>query len=138
MKAIEQEAFIGNALFIHRSLLVYSKDMNMFFHYDSLLGANANVARKHSKVMGYHFGASSIAGYTEMASPRQENGFDCGVYVIAITENLARSLSKFDVAYATNIGNDQHLRVSSNIITPACVTKYRRQLQELIVDMSNQ
>ncbi|KAI4322218.1 hypothetical protein L6164_021930 [Bauhinia variegata] len=74
----------------HWSLLVYYRNANNFVHHDSLNGMNRVPAKKlYKAVVGYMgMGVSDSASEAEFLecsdSPKQRNGHDCGLYVIAI------------------------------------------------------
>ncbi|KAI8318869.1 cysteine proteinase, partial [Martensiomyces pterosporus] len=76
----------------HWSLLVYCRLTKTFYHYDSISKHNRNFAERavgrFLRVLeprakdGFFFKA--------MQTPQQNNDFDCGIYVLAIAEELAR------------------------------------------------
>lgn len=97
----------------HWSLLVYDRTWNGFFHFDSLSGMHRYHALKlYDAVKGFMDGAvateSSLPSLTdgtgtknennaaaavipffkEAKTPRQHNGYDCGLYVMAIAEAI--------------------------------------------------
>ncbi|RKP34855.1 hypothetical protein BJ085DRAFT_8505, partial [Dimargaris cristalligena] len=74
---------------IHWSLLVYSRTMGKFYHYDPLGKHNLAMAKMvHKNLTGL-----LRIGDTEFVSlkvPNQKASFDCGIYVIMFTEALLR------------------------------------------------
>ncbi|KAJ2543943.1 hypothetical protein EV175_005939 [Coemansia sp. RSA 1933] len=76
----------------HWSLLVYCRLTRTFYHYDSISKHNRNFAEraagKFLRVLepnlkdGFYF--------KSMQTPQQNNDYDCGIYVLAIAEELAR------------------------------------------------
>ncbi|KAJ1828323.1 hypothetical protein LPJ70_007271, partial [Coemansia sp. RSA 2708] len=76
----------------HWSLLVYCRLMRTFYHYDSISKYNRNFAERAAgrflRVLeprlkdGFYF--------KSMQTPQQNNDYDCGIYVLAIAEELAR------------------------------------------------
>ncbi|KAJ1642660.1 hypothetical protein LPJ64_005517 [Coemansia asiatica] len=76
----------------HWSLLVYCRLTRTFYHYDSINKHNRDFAERAAgrflRVLepkmkdGFYF--------KSMQTPQQNNDYDCGVYVLAIAEELAR------------------------------------------------
>ncbi|KAJ2376599.1 hypothetical protein IW150_001882, partial [Coemansia sp. RSA 2607] len=76
----------------HWSLLVYCRPTRTFYHYDSIASHNRAFAERAAgrflRVLeprakdGFYF--------KSMQTPQQNNDHDCGVYVLAIAEELAR------------------------------------------------
>ncbi|KAJ2121899.1 hypothetical protein IW147_003888 [Coemansia sp. RSA 720] len=76
----------------HWSLLVYCRLTRTFYHYDSISKHNRNFAERAAgrflRVLepklkdGFYF--------KSMQTPQQNNDYDCGIYVLAIAEELAR------------------------------------------------
>ncbi|KAJ1944737.1 hypothetical protein FBU59_002518, partial [Linderina macrospora] len=76
----------------HWSLLVYCRLTKTFYHYDSISRHNRKFAERavgrFLRVLepkakdGFYF--------KPMQTPQQNNDFDCGIYVLAIAEELAR------------------------------------------------
>lgn len=67
----------------HWSLLVYERGDNVFVHHDSCNGMNYQHARRLYDAVKIFFGGDPrfIVGKT----PQQRNGYDCGVYVMAVS-----------------------------------------------------
>lgn len=74
----------------HWSLLVFAA--GKFIHYDSLSDGNQSVARHMARRLAPHLSAS--AKVEEAVCGRQQNGYDCGVFVIVHAEEVARRLSQ--------------------------------------------
>ncbi|KAJ2500431.1 hypothetical protein GGH96_002759 [Coemansia sp. RSA 1972] len=76
----------------HWSLLVYCRLTRTFYHYDSISKHNRDFAERAAgrflRVLepklkdGFYF--------KSMQTPQQNNDYDCGIYVLAIAEELAR------------------------------------------------
>ncbi|KAL8118360.1 hypothetical protein AgCh_016038 [Apium graveolens] len=96
---------------LHWSLLVYNREFNLFAHHDSLSGLNNSEARElylavrdcvHDKEsLRYRVefrnkrrqmdGPSDhVPGYIGASTPRQTNGFDCGLYVMAMAKAICK------------------------------------------------
>lgn len=72
----------------HWSLAVYSRSTNILYHYDSLHGMNKrSVRRLLEAINGYLPHETSLV---EQECPQQQNGYDCGVYVLAVAELLCK------------------------------------------------
>lgn len=69
----------------HWSLLVYNRGSNEFVHHDSLNGANSWCARRlYEAVKGFVGCDGESARFVEARTPQQRNGYDCGLFVMAI------------------------------------------------------
>ncbi|XP_029201653.2 sentrin-specific protease 8-like isoform X1 [Acropora millepora] len=74
----------------HWSLLVYERQRNIFHHYDSFSSHNSPAARSLAKKMEPFLAAKS-SHFVEDRCPQQENGYDCGVYLICFAEELCQN-----------------------------------------------
>ncbi|XP_010443811.1 PREDICTED: NEDD8-specific protease 1-like [Camelina sativa] len=78
---------------LHWSLLVYYKDANTFVHHDSFMGVNRFNA-KHLFEAVSPFVANGDATYRECNdTPQQKNGYDCGVYLLAVARVICEWFS---------------------------------------------
>ncbi|KAI9592569.1 hypothetical protein BDF19DRAFT_205456 [Syncephalis fuscata] len=75
----------------HWSLLVYTRHTDTFYYYDSMnisnLSAARNMAAKAAIVLN-----TRRPKFIMMPTPQQDNSYDCGIYVISITELLCKRL----------------------------------------------
>ncbi|XP_046839796.1 sentrin-specific protease 8-like [Xenia sp. Carnegie-2017] len=76
----------------HWSLLVYDADKNAFKHYDSLATSNLDDARQISRALEPFLKAKTKIDFTDERCPQQLNTYDCGMYVVCITEELCKQL----------------------------------------------
>lgn len=70
----------------HWSLLVYRTTTMLFKHYDSCWGSNTSACQAfYSRI------SSLLRGDLKLVrnSPQQQNGYDCGVHIVAIAHNIA-------------------------------------------------
>lgn len=79
----------------HWSLLVYYRPANHFYYYDSIRGSGSERLAKAAVDRGnlgsiIASSSSTKSFFMPIESPVQTNGFDCGVYLCAITEILAQ------------------------------------------------
>ncbi|CAK7340427.1 unnamed protein product [Dovyalis caffra] len=94
----------------HWSLLVYDRNQNCFLHFDSLRGMHRyHALRLYKAVKGFvgtasesssedgaetmkmkAVGSAAAPFFKEGKTPQQTNGFDCGLYVIALAEAICR------------------------------------------------
>ncbi|CAA7025045.1 unnamed protein product [Microthlaspi erraticum] len=76
----------------HWSLLVYYKDANTFFHHDSFMGVNRWEAKQLSKAISpFVSDGDGDAAYRERSdTPQQKNGYDCGVYALAVAQVICQ------------------------------------------------
>lgn len=111
----------------HWSLLTFESTANVFVHYDSSSGnVNQHHARRLYKFV--HSFVSSDSTYSEFpGTPKQVNGYDCGVYVLA----FARSICCW---YRSNEskGVNESCVLELEQITPSAVSKMRSEILELI------
>ncbi|XP_050666214.1 sentrin-specific protease 8 [Leptidea sinapis] len=78
----------------HWSLLVYSRDENSFFHYDSMCGSNHNVAWSFSSHLMSYFSKAGLIHFSDKECIQQSNGYDCGVHVLCNTKTLAEHATR--------------------------------------------
>lgn len=77
----------------HWSLLVYYKETNTFFHHDSFKGVNRWNAKQLFEAVS-PFVSDGNAAYRECSdTPQQKNGYDCGVYLLAIAQVICEWFS---------------------------------------------
>lgn len=76
----------------HWSLLVWSKPVQTFFHFDSSSASNQDVAE--SMVAKIRHFLKAPPTIREGKSLQQSNSYDCGIHVIAQAEFLAKHLLK--------------------------------------------
>ncbi|KAJ1921080.1 SUMO1 sentrin specific peptidase 8 [Mycoemilia scoparia] len=80
----------------HWSLLVFCKITKTFYHYDSISKYNRDFAERAVKRLTRALdpeaakSAQSRYFFKSMQTPQQNNDHDCGIYVLAIAEELAR------------------------------------------------
>ncbi|XP_015599373.1 sentrin-specific protease 8 [Cephus cinctus] len=73
----------------HWSLLVFSRPEKICFHFDSSKGINRDIAKEFSrKIMDYLLG-KGLGSFTEVNCPQQDNGYDCGLFVLCFTDILS-------------------------------------------------
>ncbi|KAF7731264.1 SUMO1 sentrin specific peptidase 8 [Apophysomyces ossiformis] len=83
-----QTAYSGS----HWSLLVFLRATATFYYYDSMQGANLNEARATAMKLLLLLKLSQHPEFIPVPTPQQENGADCGVYVISITDLLVQRM----------------------------------------------
>ena len=114
----------------HWSLLSFTPFDNTFRHYDSLAGTNRRAARRV-------FDAASAARpgcqLLEAAAPRQSNGYDCGVFVLAMARLLAQRFQQQGPAAMSHALVDPTGSSSGGgEMSPAGITALRREVLHLI------
>ncbi|XP_077986256.1 sentrin-specific protease 8-like [Glandiceps talaboti] len=112
----------------HWSLLVFYREKETFEHYDSGGTCNSQIAASLSdKLTSYvKAGAGTKMNFTNMDSPHQTNGHDCGLFVICNTEHLCEQLLH---------SNKVSLKEA---VTQEAVSRKRKTLKSLIFSLSNQ
>ncbi|GAA0162053.1 protease [Lithospermum erythrorhizon] len=114
----------------HWSLLTFERDSNAFVHHDSSsLNMNRTPAKRICKaVLPY---TAEKATFLECSStPKQTNGYDCGLYVSAIARVICKWHEK---------GGNRDTRnlwfADLDQITPSVVSQLRNEILELIKNM---
>lgn len=108
----------------HWSLLIYSRNESGFFHCDSMRYTNRLSAKMLVKKLKNYFFPKQHSIYVEISSPQQNNGYDCGLYVLCVA----------DVAI-------EHILEKSNVLkclyitVPNLVLKKRDELLSLIYSL---
>ncbi|GLJ13047.1 hypothetical protein SUGI_0204050 [Cryptomeria japonica] len=114
----------------HWSLLVYDRKKNVFEHYDSS-SINKSYARKlFTNIKDFMGPSSASATFIEHFTPRQRNGHDCGLYVLAIAKEIC--------SYRGDTLGEDWESVLKARVTPTAVSEMRNQILEIINDLSNQ
>ncbi|XP_068758762.1 sentrin-specific protease 8-like [Montipora capricornis] len=106
----------------HWSLLMYDRQRNVFHHYDSFKSHNVSAAKSLAKKVE-PFLTATPSFFIEERCPQQENGHDCGVYVICITEQLCNNF----------IGHTEKSLVGS--ILAEDVRRKRKSIKSLILEL---
>eukprot|EP01018_Ginkgo_biloba_P037592 Gb_29482 [translate_table: standard] len=116
----------------HWSLLVYHRKKNVFEHYDSFSGDNMLYARKLFAKIKDFMSPAVAAKLIEHFTPQQSNGYDCGLYALAI----AKELCFFDENEAKTSGEDWTSILKSRV-TSSTVTEMRNHIIKVINDLSD-
>lgn len=115
----------------HWSLLVYYRKLNRFEHYDSMGGMNVEKAKEFVSTIKKFVGSDGAsATFEEAWTPHQENGYDCGVYVMAIAQVLCQ-------AYASGlVGFTECRALLKGKVTPSAVCQMRESVLNLILSLA--
>ncbi|XP_014662435.1 PREDICTED: sentrin-specific protease 8-like [Priapulus caudatus] len=111
----------------HWSLLVLDVDSGVFRHYDSSSQHNHDAARLLARQLARYMRIVSDR-FVEEEMPQQRNGYDCGVYAIAVAEELCKS--------EMHIGDVGSANLAS--ITPSYVESCRQRLRKLISELHDE
>ena len=78
----------------HWSLLVYRKigTKGEFLHFDPIKGMNRNTAQEMVNKLNKIEKTSFLKKVTEIDGPRQNNGYDCGIYTILMIRKILEKL----------------------------------------------
>eukprot|EP00775_Hariotina_reticulata_P003578 gene3578-3844_t len=139
----------------HWSCLAYHRPSNSFRHYDSCKPHNRHVARalagaasplvrtRHQEQVDRSGGAPDsheikFPPFVEVqATPQQQNGHDCGVYVLAVAQALCEAISQGNVQAdqgdhnAAAVGNwEQREKTILTSITPEVAVRLRQQISD--------
>ncbi|KAG6383259.1 hypothetical protein SASPL_156996 [Salvia splendens] len=112
----------------HWSLLAFERQTNAFVHHDSGQAGfnNADAKRVYKAVVSY---TASGATYVDCpSSPKQVNGYDCGLYVTAIS----RSICAWYVSEAPKDMQDLWFSTIKEQVTPLLVSNMRREILDLV------
>ncbi|KAL5056025.1 hypothetical protein RYX36_036707 [Vicia faba] len=119
----------------HWSLLAYYRNANLFVHHDSCRSLNSESAKNLYKAVVGYVGLSesgSKAHFLECAdSPKQVNGYDCGLYVTAI----ARVICDWHVNSEKTVANDLWFSIVKERVTSSSVDCMRTEILVLIRDL---
>lgn len=110
--------------------MVFDCRSKQFMHFDSSSRNNARVAKLLARNAGNALGAaaSGRAAYGEMDTPRQANGYDCGMYVICMVRAICEWIRQ---------GKDIAAEAAADMsawLTPKHVDEYRSTLLQCILD----
>lgn len=117
----------------HWSLLAFERSANTFVHHDSLNFNAANAKRVYSAVNSY---TAPGATYIDCPStPKQVNGYDCGLYITAIT----RSICEWYFSEAPKNMEDLWFSTITRQVTPIIASIMRHEILDLVRSlMANQ
>ncbi|XP_059144786.1 sentrin-specific protease 8-like [Physella acuta] len=109
----------------HWSLMVYVKSKQEFQHFDALKGSNQAIARKFvDKLQPFVQAPRGKLKFIEMDCPQQTNSFDCGMYLIAMTEHLIKEFCEcFSVSLTEVVNQDS-------------IQRKRKQVTDLIHELA--
>lgn len=93
---------------MHWSLLVYSRPENTFFHFDSMRGSNHNEAVKLASNLLRYASASGKGDFKEVESTQQNNGYDCGIYVLCNVDHVSEFCIKMGRANGCGMVKNLH------------------------------
>jgi len=134
----------------HWSLLLYSVKENIYSYYDSFNTMNLKhasiISQKFSAAIGFQnnntsnnilngvkFSATSntrlignVSNFNTCNAPQQVNGYDCGVYVLAIARRIAYAITE-----------QQDITKCLGDITPSFIKHMRQEILETINDLVN-
>eukprot|EP00249_Psilotum_nudum_P013264 c24247_g1_i2 orf=110-787(+) len=117
----------------HWSLLVYHRRNNVYEHFDSMSGINWRHANALVSVIKSFMGCTAASAViTEAFTPQQENGYDCGVYVMAIAESICKAFQQKGENYKKGLTAFLKAQVTSD-----SVCKMRHSTKELILSLAN-
>eukprot|EP00271_Cylindrocystis_brebissonii_P004213 TRINITY_DN15818_c0_g1_i1.p1 TRINITY_DN15818_c0_g1~~TRINITY_DN15818_c0_g1_i1.p1 ORF type:complete len:231 (+),score=31.96 TRINITY_DN15818_c0_g1_i1:191-883(+) len=117
----------------HWSLLCYFRLTNSFHHYDSGGGGNWEVALSLANALGPHMGRTSSDKLNIFAeeTPTQTNGYDCGVFLLAIAEVFVKNWTRDRLP-----GLKEWNRLVKDTVTQEKATSLRASLSSLILKLA--
>lgn len=107
----------------HWSLLLYNRQANSFQHFDSSRSYNTSAARSLARNVGPFLQAKEKPSFVEDRCPQQQNSYDCGDYVISITEELCNNC----------LGNTE--KSLSDSLSADYIRRKRKSLKTLILEL---
>ncbi len=126
LMAVNDHTNVETAGGSHWSLVVYHRPQNRFMHFDSAGRSNVNEAVKAGKQVEPFIKPPSQVTMMEVSAPQQNNSCDCGMYVIAVAEQISRNC----------LGNEPISMLE--LITPEYISAKRSKLQQLISSLAQQ
>ncbi|EFC50534.1 predicted protein [Naegleria gruberi] len=107
----------------HWSLLVFESNSGKFYYFDSMGSMNKSAAKYLASKVAPYFGVKASNLHIAKA-PQQKNGYDCGIYVLAMSEYIAEhGLSDAQI---------------ESEITPSKATQLRKVILDLIEKKSQE
>ncbi|XP_076236314.1 sentrin-specific protease 8 [Calliopsis andreniformis] len=112
----------------HWSLLVYCKEEKTCYHLDSSKGCNYNIASEFAKnIINYVLNKDECGRkLVEPNCPQQDNGYDCGIYVLCLADVIIEHIMKTGKVKGCNYNQAKDL-----------VPIKRTQLLKLINDLKS-
>ncbi|XP_065868083.1 NEDD8-specific protease 1 [Euphorbia lathyris] len=121
----------------HWSLLAFQRDANVFIHHDSYSATNKWHALQLYQAVVKFIGSSDAGArcqYVERTdSPQQVNGYDCGLYVIAV----ARAICEWNQRCDEKNRDGLWFAVVKEQVNPAVVAAMRNEILSLIRSLMN-
>lgn len=105
----------------HWSLLLLSKELDAFCHYDSLKGMNYKIALELSRKLSDYFEVWQIF---DVDCEQQTNNTDCGIYVL---DNMSRII----------LVSNHEFKVEDELITPLKISKLPPSFTKTRIYMMN-
>lgn len=112
----------------HWSVLLIRSDF-VYVHADSVSGKNAQAALAVAEKMSIVFGHNKFISVTELRTPQQHNGYDCGIHTLAAAEILAGAECGSIKFYEELLGN-------AKLAYPGFGREMRREVLAMAVELS--
>lgn len=78
----------------HWSLLVFCKNEDTFFHFDSSSGSNYGHAKQLATKLSKYLSTSEEGVFVQADTLQQKNGYDCGIHVLCNVDMIAEYCAK--------------------------------------------
>jgi len=121
---------------MHWSLLVYERHRGIFHHFDSANQMNdkhaRNTAEKIFNVLTGSCGKDIIFN-SHLESPQQDNSYDCGVYIICITEIICNRYKQLN----SNPKSNMEILFNDVTVTTVDANNKRLDIKKMIEEMSS-
>nr|XP_033330749.1 sentrin-specific protease 8-like isoform X1 [Megalopta genalis] len=109
----------------HWSLLVYCTQEKTCYHFNSFRGCNYAAMKLAKNIMNYVLDKDEPEKkFAEPNCPQQDNGYDCGIYVLCLTDIITEHILKTGRISGCDYSQ-----------TKSLVSKKRRQLLDLIDEL---
>ncbi|EGF77776.1 hypothetical protein BATDEDRAFT_27499 [Batrachochytrium dendrobatidis JAM81] len=118
----------------HWSLMCYYRPTNSYYYYDSMGNANIRSAKQTMNSICGLIGSSSPA-FIAINTPMQVNGYDCGVYVMAITELLCNRMASKH-SHVTDEPESLSFWQITHCIPPHFISEKRNTIRNLIIHLA--
>lgn len=107
----------------HWSLLLIERNSKVAYHFDSFGSSNKFIAQGLYQKFKHYFECEKFEEFSK--TPQQTNTFDCGMYLVAFSEAILKSL----VTKCQDI-------FEFSVITPKFISELRKQFHDLIFELA--
>lgn len=85
-------------------MLVFCKNEDTFFHFDSSSGSNYSHAKQLASKLSKYLSTSEEGVFVQADSLQQKNGYDCGIHVLCNVDLIAEYCAKYNRVEGCGLG----------------------------------